>query len=113
MHESIALHTSFNPDNIQENHTNLSTPNAKESELFDASYNVTTGVANNKNQSTTANDQMVSALWSIDQSQRLKSSEVHYLDHPRIGIILTINKHQPLLLNSKESPTFDTNLDQN
>ncbi len=112
IHESIAPHTSFNPDNIQENHTTLSTPNAKESEFFDASYNVTTGVANNKNQSTTANDQMVSALWSIDQSQRLKSSEVHYLDHPRIGIILTINKHQPLLLNSKESPTVDTNLDQ-
>lgn len=113
LHESIAPHTSFNTDHVQENQTNLSTPNAKESEFFDARYNVTISGANNRNQSTSANNQMVSALWSIDQSKRLKSSEVHYLDHPRIGIILTINKHQPILLNSKESPTFDTNLDQN
>tara|TARA_A100001015_G_scaffold103984_1_gene115411 strand:- start:1152 stop:2336 length:1185 start_codon:yes stop_codon:yes gene_type:complete len=112
MQESIAPHISLNADNIQENQTNLSTPRAEKSEIFHANYNVTTSVTNNINQGTTTNNQMVTALWTIDQSQRLKSSEVHYLDHPRIGIILTINKHQPLLLNAKETPSFDTNLDQ-
>jgi hypothetical protein len=112
MQESIAPHISLNADNIQENQTNLSTPRAEKSEFFHANYNVTTSVTNNINQGTTTNNQTVTALWTIEQSQRLKSSEVHYLDHPRIGIILTINKHQPLLLNAKETPSFDTNLDQ-
>ena len=69
-------------------------------------------IAKSENQNTTSNTQLVSALWTIDKSQRLKSSEVHYLDHPKIGIILTIHGHQPLLLNAEEMPVTNTDLDQ-
>ncbi len=69
-------------------------------------------IAKSENQNTTSNTQLVSALWTIDKSQRLKSSEVHYLDHPKIGIILTIHGHQPLLLNPEEMPVTNTDLDQ-
>ena len=43
-------------------------------------------------------------LWTFNQSRRLQEAEVYYLDHPQIGIILTIKAYQPQLLNPQDHP---------
>ena len=42
-------------------------------------------------------------LWTFNQSRRLQEAEVYYLDHPQIGIILTIKAYQPQLLNPQDN----------
>ena len=46
----------------------------------------------------------VTELWIFNQTRRLRESEIHYLDHPEIGIILRIDAYKPLLLNPQEQP---------
>ena len=104
--------------NIQPNSDNVPTQTrllmsiAENNEVPHSTDDGLQSIAKSENQNTTANTQLVSALWTIDKSQRLKPSEVHYLDHPKIGIILTIHEHQPLLLNPEEIPVANTDLDQ-
>lgn len=45
-------------------------------------------------------------LWTFNQSRRLQEAEVYYLDHPQIGIILTIKAYQPQLLNPQDNQQY-------
>ena len=46
----------------------------------------------------------VKKLWTLDQTRKLRKEEIHYLDHPEFGIIVTVNTHQPVLLNPEHQP---------
>ena len=37
----------------------------------------------------------VSSLWLFDQSKRIEETQSYYLDHPKMGIFVTIKPHQP------------------
>ncbi|MAJ87937.1 MAG: hypothetical protein CBD08_007715 [Cellvibrionales bacterium TMED148] len=43
-------------------------------------------------------------LWTFDQARRLRETEIHYLDHPELGIIVTVDSYQPILLNPEDRP---------
>ena len=43
-------------------------------------------------------------VWTFNQSRRLHKGEVYYLDHPQIGIMLTVKAYQPPLLNPQDNP---------
>lgn len=43
-------------------------------------------------------------VWTFNQSRRLHEAEVYYLDHPQMGIILTIKGYQPQLRNPQDKP---------
>jgi hypothetical protein len=43
-------------------------------------------------------------VWTFNQSRRLQKGEVYYLDHPQIGIMLTVKAYQPQLLNPQDNP---------
>ena len=109
--DSSLPNTQLYPNNITKTGANVLMSIPETIGFFQSTNGAQQSVVKNENQNTASNNQMVSELWTIDQSQRLKSSEVYYLDHPKIGIILTINNHQPLLLNSEEMPIPSTDRD--
>jgi hypothetical protein len=37
----------------------------------------------------------VTEVWSIAQSKRIEEQSVYYLDHPELGIMLTIKSYEP------------------
>ena len=41
----------------------------------------------------------VTEVWSIKQSKRIEEQSVYYLDHPELGIMLTIKSYEPQLTN--------------
>jgi hypothetical protein len=41
----------------------------------------------------------VSSLWVFDQSKRLEEQQSYYLDHPKMGILVTIKSHQVVITN--------------
>ena len=43
----------------------------------------------------------VSAVWPINQSKRIEEAKVYYLDHPELGIMLTIKSYEPEPINPK------------
>ena len=43
----------------------------------------------------------VSAVWPINQSKRIEEAEVYYLDHPELGIMLTIKSYEPEPINPR------------
>ncbi len=46
----------------------------------------------------------VEKLWTLDQTRKLRTEEIHYLDHPEFGIIVTVNTYKPILLNPEDQP---------
>ena len=46
----------------------------------------------------------VKKLWTLDQTRKLRKEEIHYLDHPEFGIIVTVNTYKPILLNPEDQP---------
>lgn len=46
----------------------------------------------------------VESVWPFNQSIRLREAEVYYLDHPQMGIILTVKAYRPPLLNPDDKP---------
>lgn len=44
----------------------------------------------------------VSTLWTFDQSKRLEEEQSYYLDHPKMGILVTIKSHQVEITNPLE-----------
>ena len=42
----------------------------------------------------------IEAVWVMKKSQRLQEAEVYYLDHPEMGVLVTIKSYEPELLNS-------------
>ena len=47
-------------------------------------------------------DYRVSSLWTFDQSKRLEEEQSYYLDHPKMGILVTIKSHQVEITNPPE-----------
>ena len=45
----------------------------------------------------------VSAVWPINQSKRIEEAKVYYLDHPELGIMLTIKSYEPEPINPKST----------
>lgn len=43
-----------------------------------------------------------SSLWVFDQSKRLEEQQSYYLDHPKMGILVTIKSHQVEITNPLE-----------
>jgi hypothetical protein len=41
----------------------------------------------------------VAELWTLKKSMRLDEDQVYYIDHPKMGIMLSVKSYQPLLLN--------------
>ena len=50
----------------------------------------------------------VSAVWPINQSKRIEEAKVYYLDHPELGIMLTIKSYEPEPINPKSTPGNDS-----
>jgi len=50
----------------------------------------------------------VSAVWPINQSKRIDEAKVYYLDHPELGIMLTIKSYEPEPINSKHPRNYST-----
>jgi len=41
----------------------------------------------------------VKTLWTFDQSKRLEEQQSYYIDHPKMGVLLTIIPYEPEVLN--------------
>lgn len=46
------------------------------------------------------------SLWTFDQSKRLEEQQSYYIDHPKMGILLTIAPYQPEPLNPPPEETL-------
>jgi hypothetical protein len=46
----------------------------------------------------------VEQVWTLEQARRLREAEIHYLDHPELGVIVTVNSYSPILLNPEDKP---------
>ena len=46
------------------------------------------------------------SLWTFDQSKRLEEQQSYYIDHPKMGILLTIIPYQPEPLNPLPAETL-------
>ncbi|MDG1818691.1 MAG: CsiV family protein [Porticoccaceae bacterium] len=55
----------------------------------------------------------VSTLWVFDQSKRLEEQQSYYLDHPKMGILVTIKPHKVEITNPLEDADLDAGLDPN
>lgn len=49
----------------------------------------------------------VSSLWVFDQSKRLEEQQSYYLDHPKMGILVTIKPHEVEITNPLEEPEIE------
>jgi hypothetical protein len=52
----------------------------------------------------------LSSLWVFDQSKRLEEQQSYYLDHPKMGILVTIKSHEVEITNPLEEiePELET-----
>ena len=48
---------------------------------------------------TEPKDYPIAKVWTLNKSMRLDEGEVYYIDHPRMGAIVTVKSYSPLLLN--------------
>ena len=48
----------------------------------------------------------VKSLWTFDQSKRLEEQQSYYIDHPKMGVLVTIIPHEPEVLNPLEEETL-------
>jgi hypothetical protein len=60
-----------------------------------------------KSQPTGPKNYPVSDLWTLKRSMRLDEQEVYYIDHPRMGIMVSIKSHEPLLLNPQPAADLE------
>ena len=44
----------------------------------------------------------VKSLWTFDQSKRLEEKQSYYIDHPKMGVLVTIIPYEPEVLNPIE-----------
>ena len=44
----------------------------------------------------------VKSLWTFDQSKRLEEQQSYYIDHPKMGVLVTIIPYEPEVLNPLE-----------
>lgn len=56
--------------------------------------------------SSTVSEYPVEAVWVMNKSQRLQETEVYYLDHPEMGVLVTIKSYEPELLNPPVEPAL-------
>ena len=52
----------------------------------------------------------VSSVWPINQSKRIEEEKVYYLDHPELGIMLTIKRYEPQPINPQPTVGDDSTL---
>ena len=50
----------------------------------------------------------VSTLWVFDQSKRLEEQQSYYLDHPKMGMLVTIKPHEVEITNPLEEADLET-----
>lgn len=50
----------------------------------------------------------VTAVWPINQSKRIEEEKVYYLDHPELGIMLTIKSYEPQPINPQPTDGDDS-----
>ena len=48
----------------------------------------------------------VKTLWTFDQSKRLEEQQSYYIDHPKMGVLVTIIPYEPELLNPLDEETL-------
>jgi len=53
----------------------------------------------------------VSTLWVFNQSKRLEEQQSYYLDHPKMGILVTIKPHEVEITNPLEEADLETDLE--
>ena len=53
----------------------------------------------------------VSTLWVFDQSKRLEEQQSYYLDHPKMGMLVTIKPHEVEITNPLEEADLETDLE--
>lgn len=44
----------------------------------------------------------ISSLWVFDQSKRLEETKSYYIDHPKMGILVTIKPHEVEIINLRD-----------
>ena len=76
----------FNPDKLDNFYIDLPSPLGNPAMQMD----VSSEIAEEK-----AKRYPVSSLWLFDQSKRIEETQSYYLDHPKMGIFVTIKPHQP------------------
>ena len=52
----------------------------------------------------------ISSVWPITQSKRIEEEKVYYLDHPELGIMLTIKSYEPQPINLESAAIIDPSL---
>ena len=52
----------------------------------------------------------ISSVWPITQSKRIEEEKVYYLDHPELGIMLTIKSYEPQPINLESAAVADPSL---
>ncbi|MDC0173161.1 peptidoglycan binding protein CsiV [Gammaproteobacteria bacterium] len=52
----------------------------------------------------------ISSVWPITQSKRIEEEKVYYLDHPELGIMLTIKSYEPQPINLEPTVILDPSL---
>ena len=52
----------------------------------------------------------ISSVWPITQSKRIEEEKVYYLDHPELGIMLTIKRYEPQPINLESAAVADPSL---
>lgn len=78
----------FDPDRLDDFYIDLPSPLGNPAMLM----NVSSEIAEEK-----AKRYPVSSLWLFDQSKRIEETQSYYLDHPKMGILVTIKPHHPEL----------------
>ena len=48
----------------------------------------------------------VKTLWTFDQSKRLEEQQSYYIDHPKMGVLVTIMPYEPEVLNPLDEETL-------
>ena len=59
---------------------------------------------------TVSKQYAVTAVWPINQSKRIEEEKVYYLDHPELGIMLTIKRYEPQPINQQPTVGDDSTL---
>ncbi len=57
------------------------------------------GLLEGEHDHDTVKQYSIAEIWPIKQSKRIEENSVYYLDHPELGVMLTIKTHEPEPLN--------------
>ena len=50
----------------------------------------------------------ISSVWVLNQSKRLEEESIYYIDHPMMGVMVTIKRYEPPLLNLPSPADVET-----